>query len=121
MTPEEMEKQINVLTKVIGNQAVMLHSLKEKVQSIYELRDSDDSLSFQIFEIVDGLNQWANECDQTPKFDFSQFTFETSLISQWASLRHEKCGESFGVVDTIVDAIMAAESHVCPNSNPNPA
>ena len=117
---EEMQGQLKLLTRVVGNQAVMLHSLKEKVQSIYELRDSDDSLSFQIFEIVDGLNQWANECDQTPKFDFSEFKLWGDDFTN-SRMKHLKCDEMMGAFDSLADAIMAAESHVCPNSNPNPA
>lgn len=61
MTPEE---EIANLKRIVGNHSVMLHALKEKVQYIANLRSSSDSAKFQIYEIVSGLQEWADECDE---------------------------------------------------------
>lgn len=58
-----MEEKISTLLRVVGNQSVMLHALKEKVQSIAYFRDPQDDHGTQIYEIVSGLKEWADECD----------------------------------------------------------
>ena len=113
MTEEEMTKKIETLTRVVGNQSVMLHSLQLKVQSIYNLRDAEDSLSFQIHEIRNGLNEWANECTEFfAKSGFIEYRLHGDIFHD-AYVVHEKCS-SMKDVENVGQAIDFMTQHVCP-------
>jgi len=56
------ETEIEMLKRVVGNQSVMLHNLKEKIQSLVNLNNLD-SEPVQAWEILRSLSEWAEECD----------------------------------------------------------
>lgn len=119
MTPEELEKQVKILTRVVGNHSVMLHSLKESVQSIRELRDPSDSVKFQIYEIVSRLGEWADECDESFT-DLSKFTVNV-IHDSTPFLVCDKCGHDCGIAkdDTLSQMAELAKAHKCPERERN--
>ena len=64
MTNEELEKKVETLTRVVGNQSVMLHLLKEKVQYIRSFQSTHDSANLKIHDLITSLSEWADECDE---------------------------------------------------------
>lgn len=56
------ESEIETLKRIVGNQSVMLHELKEKIQSLASL-SSIDSEPVQTWEILQSLSEWADYCD----------------------------------------------------------
>lgn len=55
-----------MLKRVVGNQSVMLHALKEKVDSMVAMADLDD-MPVKAWEILAGLREWSSECDDLMK------------------------------------------------------
>jgi hypothetical protein len=57
------ETEIERLKRVVGHQSVMLHNLKEKIQSLAMMADLDGE-PIQAWEILQPLREWAEECDE---------------------------------------------------------
>lgn len=67
MTNEELEKKVENLTRVVGNQSVIIHNLLQKFSSMVELHrlDNDpESPGTQLYNIIESIGEFVDETNQ---------------------------------------------------------